>query len=124
VSSVVAGSFQDTMTTKFTASDVKKVIVVMLLYGAMWGTGLFGIILCSARHEKNRRYTESGKTSDLKTAFTSQTRSKEGIRESLTAYGERFLCDADLIHPLLDSDRGITKCLPSEGWSDPILGGN
>jgi hypothetical protein len=96
VSYVVAGSFQDTMTTQFTASDVQKVIAVMLLYGVMWGAGLLGILLCSARHEKNRRYKESGKSSDLKAALTSQGTSGEGIRASLTAYCERLPCHADL----------------------------
>jgi hypothetical protein len=94
VSYVVAGSFQDTMTTEFTASDVQKVIVVMLLYGVMWGAGLLGILLCSAHHAKNRRYKESG-NSDRKKALTDQGRSGDGIRDYLTAYGECPSCLAD-----------------------------
>jgi hypothetical protein len=88
VSYVVAGSFEDTMTTKFTASDVKKVIMVMLLYGVMWGAGLMGIFFCSARHEKNRRYDITGKCNvEMNKEKASLTRSREDIRQYLTSYG-------------------------------------
>jgi hypothetical protein len=92
VSYVVAGSFEDTMTTKFTAADVQKVIVVMLLYGVMWGTGLLGILICSARHEKSRRDNLAGRGDvEVKKERASLTRSREDIRQYLTAYGKALI---------------------------------
>jgi hypothetical protein len=80
------------MTTKFTASDVQKVIAVMLLYGVMWGAGLLGILLCSARHEKNRRDRVAGKGGlEVKKRRASLTQSGDDIRQYLTAYGECLL---------------------------------
>jgi hypothetical protein len=89
VSYVVADSFQETMTTTMTASDVKKVIVVMMLYGSMWGVGLLGIFMCSVHHAKNRRDLALGKSDIvMKKEQASLTRSREDIRQYLTAYGE------------------------------------
>jgi hypothetical protein len=92
VSYAVAGSFQETMTTTMTASDVKKVVVVMLLYGAMWGVGLLGIFMCSVHHAKSRRDVALGKSDiAVKKELASLTRSREDIRQYLTAYGECFV---------------------------------
>jgi hypothetical protein len=97
VSYVVADSVQETMTTTMTASDVKKVIVVMLLYGAMWGVGLLGIFMCSVHHaKKNRSNFNDNGNARLNRKLASGSRSKEDIREYLTTYGEFFvplLCD-------------------------------
>jgi hypothetical protein len=84
VSYVVADSFQETTTTTLTASDIKKVIVVMLLYGTMWGLGLLGIFMCSVHHAKNRRGMVLGQRA-VKKEFN---RSREDIRQYLTTYGE------------------------------------
>ena len=92
MSIVVTDSFQETMMTTMTASDVEKVIAVMLLYGAMWGVGLLGIFMCSVHHTKNRRDLASGKSEIvMKKELASLTRSREDIRQYLTAYGRRFL---------------------------------
>ena len=89
VSYVVAESFQETLTTTMTASDVKKVIVVMLLYGVMWGVGFLGIFMCSIHHEKHRRDAVLGKSDiALKKELASLTRSREDIRQYLTVYGK------------------------------------
>lgn len=91
MSFVVTESFQETMMTTMSASDVKKVIAVMLLYGAMWGVGLLGIFMCSVHHAKNRRDLVSGKSEIvLKKELASLTRSREDIRQYLTTYGRHF----------------------------------
>jgi hypothetical protein len=99
VSYVVADSFQETMTTTMTTSDVKKVIVVMMLYGVMWGVGLLGIFMCSVHHAKNNRYgsNQNGNVR-LKKKLASGSRSKEDIREYLTTYGECDVIHCSLSH--------------------------
>ncbi len=87
VSVVVAEAFEETMTTTMTPSDLKKVIVVMLLYGIMWAVGLAGIFLCSLRYAKTRHEHASGKSNvTMKKEMASLTRSREDIRQYLTAY--------------------------------------
>lgn len=89
VSYVVADSFEETMTMTMTHSDLEKVIVVMLLYGAMWGVGLFGVFMCSLHHAKNRRDLALGRSDiAVKKELASLTRSREDIRQYLTSYGK------------------------------------
>jgi hypothetical protein len=125
VSYVVADSFQETMTTTMTASDLKKVIVVMLLYGAMWGLGLLGISMCSVHHAKHRRDVSLGRSDIVvKKELASLTRSREDIRQYLTAYGE--CCSRFTVLRLLTFDvcscGSVAKCVSGQGWFDSILG--
>jgi hypothetical protein len=123
VSYVVADSFHETMTTTMTASDLKKVIVVMLLYGTMWGLGLFGISMCSVHHAKNRRYVSSGKSDiAVKKELASLTRSREDIRQYLTTYGE-YQVSANPSHFTCSCSCGsVAKCVSGQSRLDSFLG--
>ena len=84
-------------------SDLKKVIIVMLLYGVMWGVGLLGIFMCSAHHARNRYDVASGKSDvAVKKELATLTRSREDIRQYLTAYGKSSLSTTNIFS--LDND--------------------
>jgi hypothetical protein len=118
VSYVVADSFQETTTTTLTASDIKKVIVVMLLYGTMWGLGLLGIFMCSVHHAKNRRGMVLGQRA-VKKEFN---RSREDIRQYLTTYGEYQVSTNSSHFTCCCSCGSVAKCVSGQGWLDSFLG--
>ena len=100
ISVIVAEAFEETLTTTMTASDVKKVLVVILLYGLLWAVGLLGVLLCSLRYGYGKAgfETSSGKNGNsslqMKKELASLTRSKDDIRQYLIAYGNfsSFFC--------------------------------
>lgn len=111
ISVIVAEAFEETLTTTMTASDVKKVLVVILLYGLLWAVGLLGVLLCSLRYGYGKAgfETSSGKNGNsslqMKKELASLTRSKDDIRQYLIAYGNfsSFLILIVLFHFLLQS---------------------
>ena len=88
---LVADDFKATILTadEFnSANALKKTLIVILLYGTLWSVGLFGLLFCSVKHQKQRLDMAANKTGiDEAKEKALLTRSKESIRQYLTTYG-------------------------------------
>jgi len=87
---VVATEFKETLFTAGdlnSAADLKKVMIVLLLYATLWGVGLAGLAMCTLA-EKRRLdsiKTNGAPIESLK-AIAVEARTKESIRQYLTSY--------------------------------------
>lgn len=89
-STIVIAGFEETMVSAKdfdSLADLKKVLLVLFLYVALWGAGLLGISICTwHRRRLDSRIKVVGSTLDKKKAEAQTKKSKESIKQYLLGY--------------------------------------
>jgi hypothetical protein len=92
VSTVVVDDFVTTMETAKDFSSVEeegqhKTLLVLLLFGGMWGIVVLGIVFCSVRQQSVPKVVTSSRADlEAKKKTAMQSRSPQAVRSYLTAY--------------------------------------
>jgi hypothetical protein len=105
VSMYVADDFVTTMSSAEdlnSPADLQKVLIVLFLYGTLWGSGLLGIFFCSIKQQQSIKVRASTK-SDLeeKKRFAMRSKSGEAVRSYLTAYINEIFPVSSNMHTVL-----------------------
>lgn len=94
-SSLVGTGFETTMKSASdldSAGDLKKVMLVLFLYGGLWATGLVGILFCTFQRIKiQSKVKAEGSHLDKKKEEAKAKKSKEAIKDYLLTYAYEAL---------------------------------
>jgi len=91
VSTILVEDFVTTITDGGhinSVNDVEDTMIIILLYGVMWATGLLGVFTCSLKQLRNNAKTSTSAKNKIekKKDLAKSTRSKEDINAYLVAY--------------------------------------
>lgn len=87
-SALIVDEFAQTIviSQSLSASSIQNGVIVLIMYGVLWGTGLFAIFFFSLRQRKSKVSSKESEWVQSKQRAVKKKKSKDEIRKYLTDY--------------------------------------